>query len=153
MSFWDSSAIIPLVATQEMTSRADELYRSEKSGIIVWWGTYTECVSALSRLERMSELTSAEVEKALAAVREISKSWNVILPSNQVREKANRLLRVHPLRTGDAFQLASAIVASEDSTSSLALTTFDERLATAARKEGFPVIAVENPCQPPLSHF
>ena len=139
MNFWDSSAIIPLITSQETSEKADSLYKKETGGIFVWWGTFTECISALSHLERMNDLTNSEVENALTAMREVSADWNVILPSDQVREKANRLLRVHPLRSGDAFQLASAIVASEDLASRISLTTFDERLATAARKEGFKV--------------
>jgi predicted nucleic acid-binding protein len=46
---------------------------------------------------------------------------------------------VHPLRAADAFQLAAAYVAAEQRPSSLTIVTLDERLASAARKEGFAV--------------
>lgn len=52
---------------------------------------------------------------------------------------ARRLLRVHALRAADALQLAAAIAASEADPASLKLVTLDERLAEAARREGFPV--------------
>jgi hypothetical protein len=51
-----------------------------------------------------------------------------------------RLLRVHPLRTSDALQLAAAIVAAEDHPATMPLVTLDERLAQAADREGFPVV-------------
>ena len=52
-----------------------------------------------------------------------------------------RFLRVHPLPTADALQLAAAFVAAERRPSSLAVITLDDRLATAARREGFALAA------------
>jgi predicted nucleic acid-binding protein len=49
---------------------------------------------------------------------------------------------VHPLRAVDALQLGAAFIASERRPSSLELVTLDDRLAVAARKEGFVVIEV-----------
>jgi predicted nucleic acid-binding protein len=57
-----------------------------------------------------------------------------------VREAAVRFLRVHPLRAADALQLAAAFVAAERRPSSLEVVTLDDRLAVAARKEGFALI-------------
>jgi hypothetical protein len=53
-----------------------------------------------------------------------------------------RFLRVHPLRAADALQLAAAFLAAERRPSSLELVTLDDRLADAARKEGFELIEV-----------
>lgn len=142
MNFWDSSALVPLLIEQKSTAAVEKLYAEERRGVFVWWGTYTECVSALARLEREHTLDVDEVEAALRALGEIAKSWSEILPSDRVRERANRMLRVHPLRTGDAFQLGSLVVASEDAASKVSLATFDERLAAAARKEGFNVLSI-----------
>ena len=50
-----------------------------------------------------------------------------------------RLLRVHPLRAADSVQLAALLVATSEEPSHLPLYTDDERLRTAARKEGFAV--------------
>jgi predicted nucleic acid-binding protein len=55
------------------------------------------------------------------------------------RELANRLSRTHPLRAADAMQLAAALVAAEERPASLRLVTLDDRLADAARREGFVV--------------
>jgi predicted nucleic acid-binding protein len=49
---------------------------------------------------------------------------------------------VHPLRTADALQLAAAFVAAEQRRSSLEVVTLDDRLAAAARKEGFQLVEV-----------
>ena len=47
-----------------------------------------------------------------------------------------------PLRAADALQLAAAFIAAERRPSSLELVTLDDRLAAAARKEGFGVVDV-----------
>ena len=53
------------------------------------------------------------------------------------RDRVIRLLRVHPLRMADAFQLAAAIVAAENHPASLQFVTLDDRLGQAAEREGF----------------
>ena len=53
-----------------------------------------------------------------------------------------RFLRVHPLRAADALQLGAAFAAAEGRPSSLTVITLDERLAEAARREGFVLVEV-----------
>jgi hypothetical protein len=48
--------------------------------------------------------------------------------------------RVHPLRAAAALQVAAAFVAAERRPASLEIVTLDDRLANAARKEGFAVL-------------
>jgi hypothetical protein len=50
------------------------------------------------------------------------------------------LLRVHDLRGGDALQLAAAIATAEGDPATLDVVTLDERVALAARREGFRVL-------------
>ncbi len=52
------------------------------------------------------------------------------------RDEALRLLQAHPLRTLNALQLASLLVAAEGDPEALPLVTLDERLALAASLEG-----------------
>lgn len=47
---------------------------------------------------------------------------------------------MHPLRAGDAFQLAALLSTAEDKPAEIPFVTLDERLADAARKEGFLVL-------------
>ncbi len=69
-------------------------------------------------------------------------NWQEVDPSDDVRETAARLLRVHPLRAGDALQLAAAFVAASGRPSTLDFVVLDERLAMAAQKEGFALVEV-----------
>jgi predicted nucleic acid-binding protein len=136
---WDSSALIPLLVPEPATSAVVVEYERDPD-LIVWWATEVECESALTRRERDSpEPTGLQTppRERLAA---LAGSWQEIQPMGKVRDTARRLLRVHPLRAGDALQLGAAIVAALDDPRSLPFVTLDERLAVAADKEGFPVV-------------
>ena len=78
---------------------------------------------------------------ALERLRAISEQWNEVAPGEAVRAIAQRLLRVHPLRAVDALQLAAAIVAAGRDPASLEFVCLDDRLADAATREGFRVVA------------
>ena len=75
--------------------------------------------------------------EAFDRLRHLASGWHEVEPSDAVREAAVRFLRVHPLRAADALQLAAAFVAAERRPSSIEVVTLDDRLAAAARKEGF----------------
>ncbi len=62
-----------------------------------------------------------------------------ILPSEEVRDRAVRLLRVHGLKPADALQFAAARVWSGH-TDRRELVTYNQRLALAARLQGFRVL-------------
>lgn len=138
MRFWDSSAIVPLIVAEATTERL-LVGAAQDPVMCVWWGTEVECVSALSRLEREGTLTDSAIPVALARLDGLADSWNEVQPTAALRNTARRLLRVHPLRGADSLQLAAAIVASEGLPASLDMVTLDERLASAARREGFTV--------------
>jgi hypothetical protein len=81
--------------------------------------------------------SAISVARRLAALAE---QWEEVQPGEVVRSTAVRLLRTHPLRTGDALQLAAAILAADGDPRALPFVTLDDRLAVAADKEGFPVL-------------
>jgi predicted nucleic acid-binding protein len=136
MKFWDASAVVPLLVSESATPALQSLADSD-SGMLVWWATEVECASALARLEREDALDHAAATVAFERLRTLADAWHEIEPSDPVREAAVRLLRVHPLRAAGALQLAAAFVAAEGRPSSLEIVTLDDRLAVAARKQGF----------------
>ncbi len=142
MTFWDASAIVPLLVTEPDSAALLSLLEHDPE-LLVWWGTPVECTSALARREREGALAAAEVADAAERLRSISQAWQEVLPADSVRAAAQRLLRVHPLRAADALQLAAAVVASEHDPASLPFLTLDDRLRDAARREGFPDVRTE----------
>ena len=141
MKFRDASAIVPLLVAEESTRRLQTL-AAEDSAMLVWWGSTVECISALARLERDGALNVRAMALALQRLRQLSAGWHDIDPSDEIRETAARFLRVHPLRAADALQLAAAFAAAERRPASLEMVTLDDRLANAARKEGFALLDV-----------
>jgi uncharacterized protein len=124
---------------------ASSLMRSiseEDPEMIVWWASETECVSAIARRERLSELSRRGADVALDRLVALKGVWAEIEPGDTVRTVAARLLRTHPVRAGDSLQLAAAVTAAEGDPASLPLVTLDGRLADAARLEGFAVLGV-----------
>jgi predicted nucleic acid-binding protein len=87
-------------------------------------------------------LDAKDATLAFDRLKQLADGWHEIEPSEIVRENALKFLRVHPLRAPDALQLAAAFLAAERRPSSLEVVTLDERLADAARKEGFELIDV-----------
>jgi predicted nucleic acid-binding protein len=136
--FWDASAIVPLLMAEAATRSMQQL-AADDPALLVWWATEVECASAIARLERDGGLDAAAAIEAFHRLRRLADGWHEVDPSDLIREAAVRFLRVHPLRAADALQLAAAFVAAERRPSTLDLITLDERLAAAARKEGFPV--------------
>ena len=141
MRFWDASAIVPLLTAEPSTRQVQALAFNDPT-MLVWWGTEVECASAIARLERDSALEERAVGHAFERLKQLAAGWHEIDPSDALREAAVRFLRVHPLRAADALQLAAAFVAAERRPASLEVITLDDRLATAARKEGFALVEI-----------
>jgi len=139
--YWDTSAVLPLLLEQEATA-AGEALLDDGSGTVAWWGTSVEVAAVAARLRREERLTLREEERVLEAAATLRAAWVEVLPSEEVRTRAKRLLRVHALKAADALQLAAALVWA-GAPSGAELVTLDERLALAARLEGFRVLPGE----------
>jgi len=139
MRFWDASAIVPLLMTEATTKTLQGLAAADPA-MLVWWATEVECASAIARLEREGALDAPAVIDAFDRLKRLADGWHEVDPNDGIREAAVRFVRVHPLRAADALQLAAAFVVAERRPSSLEVITLDERLAAAARKEGFALV-------------
>jgi predicted nucleic acid-binding protein len=137
--FWDASAIVPLLVG-EVTTPQMQAPALRDADMLVWWGSAVECMSALARLERAAALDAKGMARASDRLKQLADGWHEVEPSEIVRETAVRFLRVHPLRAADALQLAAAFTAAERRPASLRVVTLDERLADAARREGFALV-------------
>jgi predicted nucleic acid-binding protein len=107
--------------------------------MIVWWDTPVEITSALSRRERDGGLALAEVTAAIERLRALQRAWHEVIPTDSLRSRARRLLRVHPLRAADSLQLAAALSIAGDDPASVSFVSLDRRLVDAARREGLDV--------------
>ncbi len=134
MRFWDSSALVPL-CVEEPSSRIVRAFLRQDVMMVVWWGSPVECWSAFARRRREGGLTVKQEEAARTRLRILQEAWVEISPGDSLRAHAARLLRLHPLGSGDALQLAAALVWA-GSPPSGEVVTLDRRLSEAARQEG-----------------
>ena len=141
MKFWDSSAVIPLLVPEVMSGSIQELFESDPV-IVAWWATEIECTSAIARRQRIGQLREEVAIEAFGRLSALRAGWHEVEPTEEVRESAKRLLRVHDLRTADALQLAAAFFVAEARPSTLEFISLDERLRTAARREGFSITSI-----------
>lgn len=139
MRFWDSSAIIPLCLKESISEAVKGLLKSEED-MVVWWTTRIECLSALSRRQREKTLSSGDSLKAKAILSALAEAWSEVQPTEIIRQRAERLLSIHPLRAADALQLAAALIWAQENPRGLAFVCLDHNLREAALREGFSVL-------------
>lgn len=138
MAFWDASAIVPRCCSQTATAHGRKLL-AEHWRMVVWWGTLVEAHSAFARLVRDGDLTAAARTAAVRRLTQLRAAWNEILPSEQVRSKAEELFDNYPVGSADALQLAAALVWCRERPRRRPFICFDERLAKVATAVGFTV--------------
>jgi predicted nucleic acid-binding protein len=139
VKFWDSSAIIPLCLKEQMSETVKRLIKPDED-IVVWWATRVECLSALSRRRREGVLDKNSELKAKAILSALSEEWSEVQPCEPVRQRAERLLAIHPLRSADAFQLAAALIWAQENPQGLEIVCLDQNLQEAGHKEGFTLL-------------
>jgi len=139
MKFWDSSAIVSLIVKDSHTDTARSIFALDR-WMVTAFVAPLEIESALWRRRHAGQLNAEQhetVDRNFAAL--TGDGWHSIELTEELFNLARRLVAIHPLRTMDAIQLASAVVASDFNPRRLAMVTFDEDLAVAARVEGFSV--------------
>jgi hypothetical protein len=142
VKFWDTSAIVPLLVIEPSTGSAKSILTGDSS-IVVWWGTRTECVSALNRQVRDGILRKEDERQAHHVLHQLARACSEVQPSELLRVTAERLLAVHVLRAADAFQLAAALHWCQQKPLGRDLVSFDARLRDAAYKEGFTILPAD----------
>jgi predicted nucleic acid-binding protein len=139
VNYWDTSAIVSLLVRESNTAQRESQLR-KINGMVTWWGTRIECVSALHRRERENALSPQALQAALRRLEALDRQWVVVTPSQLIQLRAERLLRLHPLRAADALQLAAALLACQEEPQGWTFHTADSRLGNAAKVEGFVVL-------------
>jgi len=137
--FWDSSAIVPYLVPEEWSREAATLLSDDRAPVL-WWASPVECVSALERRRREGGLRQESYDEARRRLTELVGLMDSVEAHPIVRERAVRLLGVHPLRSSDALQLAAALVYCDERPQEEPFVCLDERLREAAALEGFLVV-------------
>lgn len=136
MRFWDTSAIIPLIVQEPHSDTLRRLLEQD-AGVVVWWATRIECVSAISRRAREDTLSTEGEASARELLNDLSGSWTEVQPTARLRTLAEQALVTHPLRAADALQFASALIWCDSQPRGRPFVCLDERLRNAASRSGF----------------
>jgi predicted nucleic acid-binding protein len=135
MRFFDASALVKRYVWEAHTGRVRRLLA--EGDVVVSRLSEVEVVSALARLARDGAITQAERDRATVALQHDLDEWHVVEVAAQVAARARLLLLRHPIRSGDAIQLASAQYLEQMLDQPLTgFIAFDARLNDAARAEG-----------------
>lgn len=108
--------------------------------MVVWWATRSECVSALARRGRSSEITSLGHARSRVVLYYLSNVWAEMQPTVGARALAELFLDRHPLKTADAFQLAAAFRWCGEHPQGQGFVCLDDQLRRAASEIGFDVL-------------
>lgn len=138
MRFWDSSAIVPLIVYEEETDYSMKALSDDRQ-VVIWCLSRVEVMSALCQRVQEGRLIERDFQNAKKRLGDFMEHVYEVSAIEKVRQRASRLLEVHPLRAADACQLAAALVATQEDPDRLTMLCFDERLANVASKEGFVV--------------
>jgi predicted nucleic acid-binding protein len=98
--------------------------------------SFVEVASTLGRLGREGRLSEDQRTAALAALTADAASVLVVELTGAIVSRAQALTQKHPLRAGDAIQLASCLYLRDTVNQRTTLVSFDDRLNTAARLQG-----------------
>ncbi len=130
---------MPLVSREPLS---DEMRRllEEDAGMVVWWATRVECVSAISRRAREGSLGPEGEASARGLLDDLSESWTEARPTVRLRALTEQALTAYPLRAADALQLASALIWCGSQPRGRPFVCLDERLRAAASRSGFALL-------------
>lgn len=140
-AYWDASALVALCIHED----ASQLARAQLGRFtpVVWWGSSVEVHSAICRLLRAKEIADDERRGAIARLQMLSRGWSEILPGDDLRELAMRLLDQYALRASDSLQLAAALVWCGERPAKRNFVCGDRRLSEAAEALGFSVLELK----------
>lgn len=142
MTYWDASALVPLLVHESETARV-QAWLNDDPMVVTWVWTRIEITSAIERRHREGALTRLQRRELLLHLNTLARQWDEVIDPVAVGRQAVRVLARHPLRAADAGQLGAALVYCAGEPSGERFACLDRRLAEAAEAEGFCVL-----CEP-----
>jgi predicted nucleic acid-binding protein len=133
MHYFDASALVKRYVREKGSPKVRRLLGAEVAATSRL--SAVEIASAVARRVRGGALSGEDRDRILAGVDRDMTAVLVVEVTAPVLTSAQRLLQRHPLRTGDAIQLASCLHLQEHIEDDVTFVGFDDRLLAAARAE------------------
>ncbi|MGB7209037.1 MAG: type II toxin-antitoxin system VapC family toxin [Pyrinomonadaceae bacterium] len=138
MSFWDSSAIVPLCLYEANSQNARRLWRRPVSKYIAWF-TPVEVMSAFARSERTGEITDQRRLVAEKLLQIIESRFELIHSEPRIVALARTFPSIYGLRSLDSLQLAAALVWCKEFPKDKDFISADAKLLESAKSVGFTI--------------
>jgi uncharacterized protein len=135
IAYFDTSAIVPLLVEEPVSSLAGELWRAADRAIgnrLV----YVECRSALASAHRSARLGRVHLRRAVTELEDLFDEFDLVDITDDLVRHAGALAETYGLRGYDAVHLASADLFDEPE---LVLVAGDGALCDAAEARGLAV--------------
>jgi uncharacterized protein len=138
----DSSALVKRHIPETGSSWIEKEFDAASGNTVITAKiTVIEVLSAMNRRQREASISAVEYAKFSSDFLDfVQNDYRIFELTNTVLLEAQRLLETHPLRAGDAIQLASALLANAQLQSAklpaIIFLASDARLLTAAVSEG-----------------
>ncbi|HUP23399.1 MAG TPA: type II toxin-antitoxin system VapC family toxin [Thermoanaerobaculia bacterium] len=139
-TFLDASALVKRYVEEDRSCVVREVFQVGVP-VAISRQSIAEVATALCRRCRDGDLLPADRDAVLDALALDESTFHVVELTDDVTRESIQLLRRHPLRAGDAVQLASCVVLARELGTELRFVAFDDSLSRAARSEGLTVIA------------
>lgn len=139
MIYWDTSALFAFIFTEKHSSKLRSFV--ERQGTVAAYTaiiTPLEFESAIQRRLTDRTLNLREADKARLFGVEFRKTVFLIPMDQNALDHALHLQKIYGLRPGDAIQLASARLGTNNP-SQVTFLCLDEKLLEAAKREGFQI--------------
>lgn len=136
MSFWDSSALVPLCAYQQ-NSEAARILSRRFSYKFVWRECVVEVSSAFARLQREGLIDIDARRRFEVRLMQLEADWTFVNESESVVELARTFPALYGLKAMDSLQLAAALVWCKGFPKNKDFVSADDRLLKAATEVGF----------------
>ena len=146
--FFDSSALVKRYVHEQGSAWVREITATASKHLIhLSLLTITEIASALARRQREGSLSPYERDRLFGAFMvDCARSYLLLRMEEDIIQRAIFLVRLYPLRSADAIQLATAVALhhtlQEAQFGPIIVASADDRILQAALQEGLPV---ENP--------
>ena len=138
MSFWDSSALVPLCTSEPRSISAGRLWKTF-SPRVVWWETSVEICSALARIERENIISLQQRLNAEKRLEILENIWIEIQPNSRIKELARTFPAQHKMKAADSLQLAAALVWCKELPKGKDFVSGDVKLLEVAENVGFTI--------------
>jgi predicted nucleic acid-binding protein len=137
MRYFDASALAKRYVREKGSPKVQRLLASDLPATSRL--SAVEITSALMRRVREGTLSNEERDRLMAALDADMTAMLVVELTAAVVARAQLLLQRHPLRAGDAVQLASCLYLQKELEDRIDFVAFDDRLTAAARGEGLKI--------------